>query len=67
VQHTRLGRTGLQRKVSWSALIGLILNTRALFPLDVPRRCAAKQGTWLDVALVALAYETGLITPGGEP
>jgi hypothetical protein len=37
----------LQRRMSWSALTGLVLYTRALFPLDVPRRCAAEEGTWL--------------------
>jgi len=38
----------LRRTMSWSALTGLVLNTRALFPLDVPRRCAAEEGTYLD-------------------
>lgn len=38
----------LRRRMSWSALTGLVLNTRALFPLDVPRRCAAPDGAWLD-------------------
>jgi cytochrome P450 len=38
----------LRRRMSWSALTGLVLNTRALFPLDVPRRCAAEEGAYLD-------------------
>jgi cytochrome P450 len=35
-------------RMAWSALTGVILNTRAMYPLDLPRRCAAPDGTWLD-------------------
>jgi cytochrome P450 len=37
----------LRGEMSWAALIGIVLNTDALYPLDVRRRNATQNGSWL--------------------
>jgi cytochrome P450 len=38
----------LRGQMTWPGLVGTVLNTEALYPIDLPRRLAAPDGAWLD-------------------